>query len=81
LLEPVFVNVEGAQELIPRNQFLQAENRFLGSLNDLQTQAQFYQWRDKVSPTDVLRTDVSSTNVSLTDVSPNDVFVRRFSSE
>jgi hypothetical protein len=30
--EPVFVNVYGAQQPIPRGRFRQAENRFLGSL-------------------------------------------------
>ncbi len=34
-VEPVFVNVYGAQESIPRNQFRQAGNRFLGSLKVL----------------------------------------------
>jgi hypothetical protein len=34
--EPVFVNVYGAQESIPRIRFLQVENRFLGSLKCLQ---------------------------------------------
>ena len=31
-LEPVFVNVKGSQETIPRNEFRQSGNRFLGSL-------------------------------------------------
>jgi hypothetical protein len=38
--EPVFVNVYGDQESIPRNRFRQAGNRFLGSLKVLQIQAQ-----------------------------------------
>jgi hypothetical protein len=37
--EPVFLNVFGAQESIPRNRFLQAVNRFLGSLKGLQIRA------------------------------------------
>ncbi len=37
--EPVFVNVYGAQESIPRNQFRQVWNRFLGSLKGLQIRA------------------------------------------
>jgi hypothetical protein len=37
--EPVFVNVYGAQESIPRNRFRQAGNRFLGSLKGLQIRA------------------------------------------
>jgi hypothetical protein len=38
--EPVFLNVFGAQESIPRNRFRQAGNRFLGSLIGLQIRAQ-----------------------------------------
>jgi hypothetical protein len=38
--EAEFVNVQGAQELIPRNQFRQALNRFLGSLKGLQIRDQ-----------------------------------------
>jgi len=39
--EPEFVNVQGAQESIPRNRFRQAGNRFLVSLKGLQIRAQF----------------------------------------
>jgi hypothetical protein len=38
--EHVFVNVQGAQEPIPRNRFRQAGNRFLGFLKDLQIRDQ-----------------------------------------
>jgi hypothetical protein len=34
--EPVFVNIYGAQESIPRNRLRQAGDRFLGYLKDLQ---------------------------------------------
>jgi hypothetical protein len=37
--EPVFVNVYGAQQSIPRNLFRQTGNRFLGSLKGLQIRA------------------------------------------
>jgi hypothetical protein len=40
--EPEFVNVEEAQESIPRNQLLLSGNRFVGSLKDLQIRAQEY---------------------------------------
>ncbi len=37
--DPVFVNVYGAKESIPRNPFSQAGNRFLGSLKGQQIRA------------------------------------------
>jgi hypothetical protein len=37
--EPVFVNVYGAQESIPKNRFRQAGNRILGSLKGLKIRA------------------------------------------
>ncbi len=40
ITEPEFINVEGAQEWIPRNRIRQAGNRFLGPLKGLQIRAQ-----------------------------------------
>jgi hypothetical protein len=37
--DPVFLNVYGVQDLIPRNRFCQAGNRFQGSLKGLQIRA------------------------------------------